>query len=392
MEFNQIHYSIKVRLVVVLLFVILSVGCMAAIAQDNGVWVLTDGPTSRALSTTPDRGTWTFIGPKVSGNSITSRWDFTGATCPDGRPGYVADTATWTKPPTVLTPGTKLNTTLTLSVQQQPSCSALGDVVHTGVYVGNPAGPSGGVDGWVNLGWSLNDGTPQPVSKVISWDVPSGTIGDVIGYAIFYQGQGGSVNVQYNYTYQAQATPVVTNPVVTNPPTVDNSPVVNNPPVMSSSPVVDSTPFVPPVDSTPVVDNTNAPWIESRTEYIQDDVTKSPGVLILLSAWKHGTPTDVLVPNVPIYINICRKGSMVSNLDQTVTTGTNGYVFFKWLFTENNAEWHIYFSPDSSDRYATGSTSTSVDSYNIPDVSFIPESEIRNAFPGYSDSAGSVGM
>lgn len=227
MEFNQIHYSIKVRLVVVLLFVILSMGCMAAIAQDsNGVWVLTNGPTSQALTTDHDSGPWKYTAPILSGNSITGRLDFS-TDCPEG-PGYVAGKVTWTEPPSILTPGTKMNITVTLSAQQQPSCKAYFQGVGTTVYV-----DGGRVDDF-NINWNTGDGTPQPQSKVISWDVPSGNIGDVIGYSIHYASQGESENAQYNYTYQGQAT--VTNPVVTNPPTVDNSPTVNNQPTVSNVP------------------------------------------------------------------------------------------------------------------------------------------------------------
>ena len=136
-------------------------------------------------------------------------------------------TVTWTKPPTVLIPATKLNTTLTLSIQQQPSpsCSASSLEVSAGVWAGNLAEPFGEVDHSLTLGWAMTDGTPQPLSKVMSWDVPTGNIGDVIGYVISYTGVraymgcGGPENVQYNYTYQAN----VTNPVVTNPELSDLS-------------------------------------------------------------------------------------------------------------------------------------------------------------------------
>ena len=88
MEFNQIHYSIKVHLVAVLLFIILSMGCMAAIAQEtNGVWVLTNGPVTEPHHY--GQGFWKFTGPTLSGNSITGRWDFTDTECPNGPPGYV---------------------------------------------------------------------------------------------------------------------------------------------------------------------------------------------------------------------------------------------------------------------------------------------------------------
>jgi hypothetical protein len=81
----------------------------------------------------------------------------------------------------------------------------------------------------------MGGGAPQPISKVVSWDVPSGTIGDVIGYSIYCHDGGQAGIVQYNYTYRAQATP----PIVASTPTVDNSPIVTSP--VASTPTVAST-------------------------------------------------------------------------------------------------------------------------------------------------------
>jgi hypothetical protein len=358
MEFNRIHYSIKISLVIALFFVMLSVGCMAAIAQDsNGVWVLTN-KSSESYGNS-DRGTWKFTGPTLSGNSITSRLDFT--ECSEG-PGYVATKLTWTEPPSVLNPKTKMNITFTVSAEQHPSCKAWFEHVGAAVYVGDPALPQEGLDE-VNTNWNMADGTPQPQSKVFTWDVPSGNIGDVIGYKISYMGVSGQEIVEYNYTYQGQA----------NVNSNSTNPVVGNPPPQNEG-----------------------TYLESRTEYIRDDTNNKmlPGVLILLSAWKHGTTTDELVPNTPIYITILEEGSKVIHLESTVTTGVNGYVFFKWIFndSEKNKKWIINFSPDSSDPYAPGYTATTVGSYIPDDLSaFTLESEIVSAYKGVSVSYSNGG-
>ena len=118
-------------------------------------------------------------------------------------------------------------------------------------------------------------------------------------------------------------------------------------------------------------------YIISRTEYTLDN--NAPGVVILLSAWQFGTPNDVEVPGVNIYIT-------GGPTDRIATTGPSGYIFVKWPFTANDVDrdWALIFSPDPNDPYAPGSASTTVCTHVPDDLNAFTElSEILNAYPGY---------
>ena len=118
-------------------------------------------------------------------------------------------------------------------------------------------------------------------------------------------------------------------------------------------------------------------YIISRTEYTLDN--NAPGVVILLSAWQSGTPNDVEVPGVNIYIT-------GGPTDRIATTGPSGYIFVKWPFTANDVDrdWALIFSPDPNDPYAPGSASTTVCTHVPDDLNAFTElSEILNAYPGY---------
>ena len=70
-------------------------------------------------------------------------------------------------------------------------------------------------------------------------------------------------------------------------------------------------------------------YIISRTEYTLDN--NAPGVVILLSAWQSGTPNDVEVPGVNIYIT-------GGPTDRVARTDGYGYIFVKWPFSESDKD------------------------------------------------------
>lgn len=127
-------------------------------------------------------------------------------------------------------------------------------------------------------------------------------------------------------------------------------------------------------------------YIESRTEYI-NDIDKKPGVLTQLSAWKHGINGNELVPYTIIAVTAIEEGNQGNPMTTSVTTEDNGYVFFRWIFEENEKgkSWILHFSPDPNDPYAPGSTTATVSSYIPEDLSaFSPERTIFDAYPGES--------
>jgi S-layer protein (TIGR01567 family) len=200
------HLSIRIGLVLGIVFILLSCGFLPAIGQDSpqnppggydkGVWVLTNKtpyfmyPNSDA----PKR----FL---INGNSITVRYNWSAPCSEGGRPAYYVGTATWTELPPILYPGTKLETIMTVSMEGNPAPCSDGS---WGSY-GAPAGYgvalyNNFIDKYVKADITWAD--PKPTnSQKFTWDVPWGTVGKTI----IIQMECSELNrasVRYTYTYQ----------------------------------------------------------------------------------------------------------------------------------------------------------------------------------------------
>ena len=204
------HLSMRIALVLGIISILLSNGFLPAIAQDSpqnppfgydkGVWVLTnkaphfDYPDSDA----PKRFS-------VGGNSITVRYDWIAQCSSEGnRPAYYLGTSTWTEPPSVLSPGTKLETIMTVSMEGNPAPCSDGSWGYNGpseahVYLYNSV-----TNTYAHCYMTHADPKPPATSQKAIWDVPWGTIGKTILYSMEFSDGRNSADAYYTYTYQDQ--------------------------------------------------------------------------------------------------------------------------------------------------------------------------------------------
>jgi len=221
----------RIGLVLGITFILLSCGFLPAIGQDSpqnppggydkGVWVLTNKTPYFMYPNSEDAKRFS-----VSGNSITVRKDWMAHCSPEGdRPAYYLGTGTWTEPPSVLYPGTKLETIMTVSMEGNPAPCSDGSW-------GNPAVQGFGVtlhnnviNNWMEVRMTWTDTKPAPNSQKVTWDVPEGTTGKTITIQMEFFDVYGRASVHYTYTYQeqkasTQALPPTDKEAENHPPTV----------------------------------------------------------------------------------------------------------------------------------------------------------------------------
>jgi hypothetical protein len=222
------HLSMRIGLVLGITFILLSCGFLPAIGQDSpqspphgydqGVWVLTD----KKSTVEKDNGDLGFyscaLNVNVAENSVTT-------SCSDteyytrlvGCSGYISGTCTWTVPPSVLTPGTKQETTETAKVDCYVRCDENKDFKYGGYTVRCELYVNGyDVSPYAQSETSEEELHPAPVSETIPWDVPWGKTGDTMSIE-FNPHMGGVTNggIVYTYTYQASAAqPAGNQPVI----------------------------------------------------------------------------------------------------------------------------------------------------------------------------------
>jgi len=192
---------VKGIIILVSLVIIVQMAYMAA-AQPSGVWVLTDTTTDNRYTEVcghPTNGVATCtpsaIGAGSVANSYTSRVN--------NSEDYAtfSYTATWTVPPSVMTPGMKLNFGLGSTIDRQQSGIDLGSSVSTGMQYEIGDGSWNYMQDNAHIG--VGTGSPTHIaSSTFNWDVPDGNVGDVLKIRALTSGAY-VVDTYYTYTYKA---------------------------------------------------------------------------------------------------------------------------------------------------------------------------------------------
>jgi hypothetical protein len=204
------HHSIRISLVLGITFILLSCGFLPAIGQDSpqnppggydkGVWVLTNKTPYFMYPNSEDAKRFS-----VSGNSITVRQNWMAHCSPEGdRPAYYLGTGTWTELPSVLYPGTKLETIMTVSMEGNPAPCSDGSWGNPAVQGFNVNLHNNVIDNWMKVFMTWTDPKPAPNSQKVTWDVPWGTMGKTITIQMEFFDVHGRASVHYTYTYQEQ--------------------------------------------------------------------------------------------------------------------------------------------------------------------------------------------
>ena len=107
--------------------------------------------------------------------------------------------------------------------------------------------------------------------------------------------------------------------------------------------------------------------VQSRTDYLGQNVTGDEGVEILLSVWEPGPLHEVPVPGAIIQLDVFEEGTnnRPSGWSGTkmITTEGNGFVTWRWLWTPKDLGKHwIMKMTASKSGYESGSFTTSFDS------------------------------
>jgi FecR protein len=202
------YRSIRMAIVSALLLVLLTLCTEIALSEESsssqpygkdlGVWVLQNRTSTIEQKADDDCYSRQL---QIAANSVTgsTSWD---DACMGGKcAGHNSGTCIWTSPPQVLTPGTKQESTNTVSVEGGQSCG----YKHTGAWLGMYAN-GGKLEPYPNIGWSTDEPKPSPDTKVVSWEVPWGKIGDTMTVEFYpHHDAIASGGIIYTYEYQAQA-------------------------------------------------------------------------------------------------------------------------------------------------------------------------------------------
>jgi hypothetical protein len=207
---SHLQLSIRVGLMIGILFVLLCLSLGSAIAQDSsqnqpdwadkGDWVLID-KSSESYKGCQSNPNYKCIYLSEEGNSITGKETLDPNNCGWSNLGKI----TWTIPSSVLNPGTKQKITMTSSIEADvnpdgymcPQPINVDTVAMLHVYTDDqnfiPVSPD---DEPPTSSISLASYGPKSTeSRNCVWDVPWGRMGDVLTVKIGYSGAGGVIDV-----------------------------------------------------------------------------------------------------------------------------------------------------------------------------------------------------
>jgi len=192
---------VKGIIILVSLVIIVQMAYMAA-AQPSGVWVLTNTTTDNRYTEVcghPTNGVATCTPSTIGGGSVAN--SYTSRVNNSEDYATFSYTATWTVPPSVMTPGMKLNFGLGATIDRRQSGIDLGSGVSTGMQYEIGDGSWNYMQDNAHI--SVGTGSPTHLaSSTFNWDVPDGNIGDVLKIRALTAGAY-VVDTYYTYTYQA---------------------------------------------------------------------------------------------------------------------------------------------------------------------------------------------